>query len=176
MTTRRRTIRSALVVAVTVLACRDTTLAPEPIQWDAWPAMTTFIAPGAVSVSGSVSAKASPAGTLRANVRFTNTGTDSVRVEHGDCAFGIRLRPVGGLVFAPVVWDDRPASIVCPLSQCRFYVPALATYDVAVGDVSATALRGVIPAGAYDVYVTWRLSSTGSILEMRSGSLTVAGP
>lgn len=170
-----RSFRAFVVLTACVVcwSCRDS-VAPDAVVWDEWPWMETSIASRVVAVTGTSTAQAP--GMLRVSARFVNPGSDSVRVEHGACSFGVRLREVNGRALMPVVWDNRPAGGACILPLFWFYVPAGGTHEVRVADVRASALVGVVPGAEYHVNVVWRNSATGSVQEVSAGVLVVSSP
>ncbi len=168
-----RSTRAALAACGLVLACREPA-APAAVTWDDWPWMATSIASPSVAVTGSSVVPASPPNVLRVSARFINPGADSVLVQHGACAFGIRLREVNGRALMPVAWDNRPAGSGCYLPLYGFYVPAKGSRDVMVADVRPLELRGVVPAGEYHVNVVWRSAKTGNVMEASAGIMVVA--
>ena len=162
----------ALFVGVGVLACGES-VAPEPVVWDDWPWMETSIASQHVSVTGSSVVLDATSSRRRVSARFINTGTDSVLVQHGACAFGVRLREVNGRALMPIAWDDRPAGGACILPLYFFYVAANGTRDVTVTEITPASLRGAVRPGEYHVNVAWRRTSNGTVLEASAGTIVV---
>ncbi|MEQ1692668.1 MAG: hypothetical protein ABMA00_15365 [Gemmatimonas sp.] len=162
----------AVFVGVAAFACGES-VSPEPVVWDDWPWMATSIASPNVVVTGSSVVLDATSGQLRVRARFINTGTDSVLVQHGACAFGVRLREVNGRALMPIAWDDRPAGGACILPLYSFHVAANGIRDVTVKDITPASLRAVVRPGEYHVNIVWRRASDGGVLEASAGTIVV---
>lgn len=165
-----RLVMLGLALTAVLASCSDP-VEPEPVVWDEYPWMGTSIEGAAVSVTATATPVDTAPDQRRVYIRFANVGTDSVRVSHGACSFGIRLREARAAALMPVAWDNRVDACILPLYW--FYVPANGTRDVRVFDLNPRTLRGRVASGTYDIYVTWREANSSPVREARAGTIAV---
>lgn len=138
-------------------------------EWDQWPWHGMSFS-GAVSLSA-VSLPDSVAGQLAISFIATTTA-DSVQLQHGACAFSVRLYRNESLSGAPV-WDNRPppnAGCILPL-----YIRTIsAVRPLSMRFGTLRPIRDSIPDGKYWLAATVRINN--AIRVIPAGAVEIVRP